>query len=95
MSIAPPGHVVSWVGWGGSHPIDALPMGIDGPHFHSTSLCPHSSGSLVVEQLLPLKDRGEIEGPHCEFVFGNYTLLHHIDLHISYVHTFFIPHVTP
>lgn len=66
----------------GSHTIDALLMGIMDPNSFPPSIRPHSSGFLVVEQSLPVKGEGELEAHIVGFVFGNCTLLHHIDLYI-------------
>ena len=68
-------HVTS-MGWVGRGHIQSTPspwVYID-PTSIPPSLRPHSGGSLVVEQPLPLGDRAELEGPHCGFVFVNCTL---------------------
>ena len=63
------------LGGEGSCPIDALPLDTYmNPTSIPLSLCPHFGGSLVVEQPLPLGDRGELEGPRRVFAFGNCVL---------------------
>ena len=59
MHVHPKTQGAHELGGEGSHPINALPVDIFGPHFHAPSLYPCSSGTLVVQQPLPLGNQGE------------------------------------
>jgi hypothetical protein len=45
-------------------------------------------GAIGVKHLLSFVDRGELEGPHREFVFQHCIFMHHIDVYIYiYIYT--------
>lgn len=70
LHVHPKTRGIHGLGGDKSHPIDAFPVGLYGPHSIPPSLCPHCGGPLVVEQPLPLGNQGELEDLHCGFVFG-------------------------
>ena len=57
------------VGWGHIQSTPSPCVYMDAT-FIPPTFCLYSSGSLIVEQLLPLGNRGELEGTLCEFEFG-------------------------